>query len=118
MAYVDYDFYTNTYKGHAVPPSIFDATAERASEVLDALAFDRIDAVTDAVKKACCAVCESVYRLEARGGADVQSEQVGSHRITYRDTGAGWYGEEHRKVAGLYLYNTGLLFRGFYDDEH
>lgn len=117
MAYADYSYYKDTYKGRAVPLSLFDSVAERASEVLDALTFGRIETPTEAVKRACCAVCESVYRLESRGGADVQSEQVGSHRVTYQEAGAGRYGEEHRNAALPYLGSTGLLYRGFYDNE-
>lgn len=118
MAYADYEYYTNTYKGSAVPASVFEAVSERASEILDAITFGRISEATEPVKKACCAVCDSVHRLEARGGSDVQSEQVGSHRVTYREAGAGWYGEDHRRAALPYLAGTGLLYRGVYDHEH
>ena len=117
MAYADYNFYATEYKGRVVPESVFDSVSERASEVLDAITFDRISEVSDLVKKACCAICDSVYNLELRGGAAIESEQVGSHRITYRGAGAGWYGAEHHGAAATYLSGTGLLYRGCYLDE-
>ena len=119
MAYVDYDYYTSVYKGSVVPQSSFAATAERASEILDALTYGRIASisVTEDIKKACCAICDSAYRYESRGDPDIQSEHVGSYSVTYHETGAGGYASFSKAAARMYLAGTGLLYRGFYDNE-
>ena len=42
MAYADYEFYTTSYFGDTVPESDFPRYAERASERIDILTFDRL----------------------------------------------------------------------------
>lgn len=71
MAYADYDFYADSYFGSVVPESDFMRLAERASDFLDTLTFDRL---TDGlptpekyqkwIKKAVCAVAEIYYQLD------------------------------------------------------
>lgn len=113
MAYADYAYYTNIYKGASVPESAFDAVAERASEILDSLTFGRItdDWIDDdGVKKACCAIAERQYTADQRGGADVRSESVGSYSVTYAD--GGGTNAKNAAIAARYLAGTGLLYRG------
>lgn len=123
MAYVDYDYYTGTYLGTSIPQSGFDAAAERASDILDDLTFDRIVRdgyqADEKIKKACCALAEQWYQIDQRGGMDIASESVGSHSITYRgtETGGGVYAE-YLAIAARYLGPTGLLFRGIYNDDN
>lgn len=42
MAYADYEFYTTSYFGDTVPESDFPRYAERASDRIDVLTFDRL----------------------------------------------------------------------------
>ena len=41
MAYADYEFYTTSYFGSAVPETDFPRLAERASDFVDTMTFDR-----------------------------------------------------------------------------
>ena len=71
MAYADYQFYTEKYYGDTVPESDFQKYAERASDRIDAITFDRLvngfleeeRAVTN-VKKAVCAVADALYKID------------------------------------------------------
>jgi hypothetical protein len=122
-AYVDHTFYADTYKGTAIAQSEFPGLALRASAVIDQVTFDRTAAVVTAgtdtstiekIKLAACAVADEFQKLDASGGA-VQSERVGNVSVTYQSQ----LSEDARltKAAKLYLWNTGLMYRGFTDDE-
>ena len=71
MAYTDFTFYENTYHGNVVPADDFERIADRASDFLDVITFDRLaDGLPDderaktKVQKAVCAVAEKLYELE------------------------------------------------------
>lgn len=71
MAYADYDFYTTSYFGSVVPEADFPRLAERASDFVDTMTFDRlVDGLpTDArskkrIKKAVCSLAELMYQIE------------------------------------------------------
>ena len=71
MAYVDYDFYTETYYGNVVPESDFDRLADRASDFIDTLTFDNfVDGLPadkrsqKRIKKAVCSLTELMYQIE------------------------------------------------------
>lgn len=110
MAYTDFEFYTVKYGGGTVPESDFDRIAERASDFLDVITFDRLgDGLPDneraktKVQKAVCAVCDKLYQLEladkqalsaATGGTSsggsggatsgvITSRSAGSESISY-----------------------------------
>lgn len=100
MAYTDYDFYKNKYYGNVVPEADFLRTAERASDFLDQITFDRlIDGLPDnerakeKVQKATCAVCDKIYQMElaekqALSAADKGTSSEGSGTITSRSAGS------------------------------
>lgn len=74
MAYTDFTFYITTYYGNIVPESDFERIADRASDFLDVITFDRLadglpsdDKTTTKVQKAVCAVCDKLYQLELAG---------------------------------------------------
>ena len=110
MAYTDFEFYTTTYHGNVVPEADFSRIADRASDFLDVITFDRlIDGLPDndraktKVQKAVCAVAEKLYELEladkqalsaAAGGTSssgsggvtsgvITSKSAGSESISY-----------------------------------
>lgn len=119
MAYTDWNFYSTTYHGNVVPEADFPRIADRASDFLDVITFDRlIDGLPDderaktKVQKAVCAVSDKLYELElaekqanaaaqaggssgTSGGAIsgiVSSRSAGSESISYAslsDTASG-----------------------------
>ena len=42
MAYVDYDFYTESYYGNVVPEADFDRLADRASDFIDTVTYGNL----------------------------------------------------------------------------
>lgn len=119
MAYTDFEFYATIYHGNVVPEADFPRIADRASDFLDVITFDRlVDGLPDndrakaKVQKAVCAVAEKLYELElaekqanaaaqaggssgASGGATsgvIASRSAGSESISYAslsDTASG-----------------------------
>lgn len=71
MAYADYEFYSNSFYGSAVPEDNFLRLAGRASDWLDTATFDRlVDSLPSSersqkkIKKAVCSLVEVLYQLE------------------------------------------------------
>lgn len=71
MAYADYEFYTTSYFGSVVPGTDFPRLAERASDFVDAMTFDRlVDGLPEnersqkRIKKAVCSLAELMYQIE------------------------------------------------------
>ena len=110
MAYTTFTFYENTYHGNVVPAEDFDRIADRASDFLDVITFDRLadglpsdERAATKVQKAVCAVSDKLYELEladkqaisaAAGGTSsggsggatsgvITSRSAGSESISY-----------------------------------
>ena len=71
MAYADYEFYTTSYFGSVVPEADFPRLAERASDFVDLMTFDRlVDGLPEnersqkRIKKAVCSLAELMYQIE------------------------------------------------------
>ena len=71
MAYADYKFYTESYFGNVVPETDFPRLAERASDFIDTMTFDRLvdglptnERSQKRVKKAVCSLAELMYQIE------------------------------------------------------
>lgn len=71
MAYADYDFYKTSYFGSAVPETDFPRLAERASDFVNTMTFDRlVDGLPEnersqkRIKKAVCSLTELMYQIE------------------------------------------------------
>lgn len=71
MAYADYEFYTTSYFGSVVPEADFPRLAERASDFIDIMTFDRlVDGLPEnersqkRIKKAVCSLAELMYQVE------------------------------------------------------
>lgn len=80
MAYADYQFYTEKYYGDTVPESDFPKYAERASDRIDAITFDRLvngfpdeERAVTKVKKAVCAVSDVLYQIDQIKKASIES---------------------------------------------
>lgn len=71
MAYADYEFYTTSYFGSVVPEADFPRLAERASDFVDTMTFDRLvgglpenECSQKRIKKAVCSLAELMYQIE------------------------------------------------------
>ena len=71
MAYADYEFYTTSYFGSVVPETDFPRLAERASDFVDLMTFDRLvdglptnERSQERIKKAVCSLAELMYQIE------------------------------------------------------
>lgn len=108
MAYIDYEYYTDRFKGNTIPLADFEYVAPRAEDYINYITNGRITEPTVPVQNACCAVADKLYTMDAREG--IQSETTDGYSVTYRD-GEGLpnllYG-----AAEVYLAGTGLLYRG------
>ena len=92
MAYADYDFYTTSYFGNVVPETDFPRLAERASDFMDTMTFDRlVDGLPEnersqkRIKKAVCSLTELMYQIElaeknaiSQASANVTDTNVGN----------------------------------------
>lgn len=70
MAYADYKFYTESF-GNVMPETEFPRLAERASDFIDAMTFDRLvdglptnERSQKRIKKAVCSLAELMYQIE------------------------------------------------------
>ena len=71
MAYTDYEFYKTSYFGSVVPETDFPRLAERASDFVDTMTFDRLvdglptnERAQKRIKKAVCSLAELMYQIE------------------------------------------------------
>lgn len=70
MAYADYKFYTESF-GNVVPETDFPRLAERASDFVNTMTFDRLvdglptnERSQKRIKKAVCSLAELMYQIE------------------------------------------------------
>ena len=70
MAYADYKFYIESF-GNVVPETDFSRLAERASDFVDTMTFDRLvdglptnEHSQKRIKKAVCSLAELMYQIE------------------------------------------------------
>lgn len=70
MAYADYKFYTESF-GNVVPETDFPRLAERASDFIDTMTFNRLvdglpinERSQKRIKKAVCSLAELMYQIE------------------------------------------------------
>lgn len=133
MAYADYAYYQNAFGGTTIPSEeAFSTLAERSSEYVDLVTFNRIGAdtlrdlaVADAVERCTCAIAEAYYVYDATHSVDgtttgvKTSESVGNYSVSWASptdsleslTG-GNLPSYLRSLALRYLGTTGLTYRG------
>jgi len=126
-AFIDLAYYTDTYKGVAIPAASFYRFADRATSIVEFQTFERagviITAATDTVlidkiKMATCAAADKLYYLDQKSSLSavtVASERVGDHSVNYAVSGDASLttGGVVSNAIREYLAFTGLLFRGF-----
>jgi hypothetical protein len=71
MAYADYEFYTTSYFGSVVPETDFPRLAEKASDFIDTMTFNRLvdglptnERSQKRIKKVVCSLAELMYQIE------------------------------------------------------
>lgn len=119
--YADYDFYLNTYFGNAISEEDFPRLSERASDYIRSATQGLSDAVDgwqlEAVRKASCAVAESLLDEEIMtasafsGEQTISSETVGGWSRSYGSSSissAAVEQIEKRKTDALTLYLKNL----------
>ena len=91
MAYADYEFYTTSYFGSVVPETDFPRLAERASDFVDTVTFDRLvdglptnERSQKRIKKAVCSLAELMYQIEL---AEKNAINQASANVTDANTG-------------------------------
>ena len=90
MAYADYKFYTESF-GNVVPEADFPRLAEKASDFIDTMTFNRLvdglpvnEYFQKRIKKAVCSLAETMYQIElaeknaANAAASGTSTTIGS----------------------------------------
>ena len=96
MAYADYEFYTTSYFGSVVPEADFSRLAERASDFVDTMTFDRLvdglptnERAQKRIKKAVCSLAELMYQIElAEKNAINQASAVAADtNVGHKSTG-------------------------------
>lgn len=108
MAYIDYEYYSNRFKGTTIPLADFEHVSLRAEEYINYITNNRITDISVPVQHACCAVAEKLYSMGAREG--IRSETTDGYSVTYADNAT-----LHHLLYGsaeVYLADTGLLYRG------
>lgn len=121
MAYADYRFYVDEYKGEAVSETAFPRLSEDASGLIDQMTYGRLKRgaeVTRDVKMAVCAVAEALQKQQAeQTAAGVESETVGSYSVSYEDASVARQRRQQEQIdaAGRYLLRTDpLRYAGVY----
>ena len=121
MSYASFQDYRGRFLGKAIPDEAdFDRLALRASALLDRMTMGRAARYRDAEGRlalACCAVTEKLYALEeaCRSGdaaGKIAAETVGDYRVEFRRLRGREENAELEALAELYLFGTGLLYRG------
>ena len=117
--YASYQDYVERFGGRAITDEAdFNRLALRAGPVLDRLTGGRAAKYQDREGKlalACCAVTEKLYEQEERKRHDtvgIASEKVGDWQVQYRRIGRAELNAELAALAEMYLFGTGLLYRG------
>ena len=141
MTYCDYEFYQTEYLGNVITEADFPRLAERASEKLDLLTFDRLsvsdgniaadteldEKIQKRIKKAVCKLAELLGDIEAatdasreHGGMGVSSVSSGSESISYNNnslvgavmTDTKAQNRLFNDIAAEYLAGTNLMYAG------
>lgn len=110
MMYATYDDYVGLYHGTVLEPTDWPLVCREASALVDQLTYGRLQngtPVTDPVKMAVCTAAESLFRSDKAVKAvssGVKSETVGSHSVTYEDTGTITARRRVQAVEAINLY--------------
>lgn len=102
---VDFDYYTNTYLGSAIPETAFEGAIQQASRALSR--FKRLYQVTaprDGEKLALCAMAERIHAENCRP-RDAVSTTLGHVKVQY---------SQKRRSLERELYDQARLYLDIY----
>ena len=112
MPYADYTYYTQSYHGRRIQEEeTFLTYAERASEYMDMVTFDRLaggvpEETAEKVQKCCCAVADTIGKYSV-------SYTTAAQTISGLLYGASAGLQDYlRSICIRYLGGTGLMYRG------
>lgn len=108
----NYQFYKEVFHGSQSQRSFERAQVESEAwiNVLTMGRVEQLDPIPESVQKAVCAVADLVGRDLDREGKS--SETVGSHSVSWESRDEIDRHREITKAANVYLYGTGLLYKG------
>lgn len=118
MAYIDYDYYTDSYGGGLVSKEEFKLYEIKSRIQIDRYTFNRVKnvienipdfSIPEEIKNAQCEVMDYIKKVEAEGGAVVVSETVSKHSVTYAKKS---FEDEVRGIVKNYLHGTSWTYLG------
>lgn len=115
MLTVDYEFYKSSYHGNKISETAWPAFSRDAAAYVDKITFGRAsaDELNETRKQACqMAICAAAEELQTQdAGGVVASASNDGYSETYI-TANQTPGQRLRAAVGIWLDNTGLLYRG------
>jgi hypothetical protein len=122
MAYADFTYYQEVFKGSAITDGkVFASLSEKATDYINAMTFNRIKKdITDGVRRCCCALAEQINIDNThQSGKLISSEKNGNYSVSYAVPSivATEHYRKMRTICNQYLGHTGLMFRGVYYDN-
>lgn len=136
LAYADFPYYQNFFRGKLITEeAVFRTFAERASEFIDAVTFDRLhdenllDMHKVKIQKCACALTEQFFRrniaisngLLNQENMPETSESIGAYSVSHANPldyvqeismSEADFRKSLKSTVLHYLGNTGLLYRG------
>lgn len=111
MLTVDYEFYKSVYYGNKIGESAWSAAARDAAAFIDKITFGRVSDEIDAALLQSCkmAVCAAAEEMQTQQTGIVSSATNDGYSETYLVNAPE---RRMRNAVGLWLDNTGLLYRG------
>lgn len=136
MIYADFPYYQDFFKGTLIKEeAVFRTFAERASEFIDTVTFDRLcnenlfNMHKNKIQKCACALAEQYFRRNTAvfgGIPDLEnmpktSESIGAYSVSHANPldyvqeismSNADFQKSLKSIILRYLGNTGLLYRG------
>lgn len=128
--FITYEEYKSN--GGKMSPEAFPKLERKARSTIQYFTFGRVqEPVSDEIKECMYDLidfAEQVERAVTEGSKAIESERVGNHSINYA-SGIGLLGiqtsadkgkdksELEYEIVAKHLLNTGLMYRGIYDDD-
>lgn len=116
--YAEHTFYIE--RGGTASLSDFDRFVKRVSQYLDQVTFGRAASYDDTDQLLASACCDLIdVALQDEAGGEISQENNDGYQVTYTKgiSNTLSYVEKQQAIVNLYLGNTGLLYRGYYNDE-
>ncbi len=105
---IDYDYYSNIYRGSIIPYEEFIKYIRKAQLYVESLIFGRDpEERIESVKLAVCNVAELFYLDESRFG--ISNENVDGYSVSYS---GGDIEKSAYDAASIYLADSGLMYAG------